>query len=63
MAKYEVQRKIIAWESQIVEADSFDDAVEKADEDFHAYHELTETFEPTGNYFVTNLETDETEAI
>ena len=63
MAKFEVQRKIIAWESQIVEADSFDDAVEKADEDYHAYYAQTDSFEPTGNYFVTNLETDETESI
>lgn len=57
MAQFTVQRKITAWESQTIEADSFEDAIEKAEDRYHAYYTITETFEPTGDYWVRDNDT------
>lgn len=59
MATFTVQRQIMAWETQKVEADSFEEAIEKADDSFYGYYAMTETFEPTGDYWVRNEDTEE----
>lgn len=58
MDTYEVQRKVIAWEKIYVEAESFEEAVEKAqgsyDWDLNVYD-----YERTDDFWVQNQETDE----
>lgn len=59
MAIYTVQRELKVWETQKIEADSFEDAKEKADEELHAYQLIDKTYETTGDYWIRNEETEE----
>lgn len=54
---YLVQRKVIAWEYVNVEATSFDEAVELA-EDSDRWDEVYDQSEATDTYWVKNEDTD-----
>jgi hypothetical protein len=56
--EYTVQRKVIAWEQVSVEATSFDEAVELA-EDSDSWDEVYDQSEATDTYWVKNEDTDE----
>lgn len=56
--EYLVQRKVIAWEQVSVEATSFDEAIELA-EDSDGWDEVYDQSEATEDYWVKNLDTDE----
>jgi hypothetical protein len=56
--EYTVQRKVIAWEFVSVEATSFDEAVELA-EDSDGWDEVYDQSEATDTYWVKNEDTDE----
>lgn len=60
MAKeeYTVQRKVITWEQVRVEAKSFDEAVELA-EDSDGWDEVYDASEATDTYWVKNEDTNE----
>jgi hypothetical protein len=60
MAKQEylVQRKVITWEQVRVDAKSFDDAVELA-EDSDGWDEVYDASEATDTYWVKNEDTNE----
>lgn len=60
MAKqeYTVQRKVIAWEYVNVEAESFDEALELAEES-DGWDEVYDQSEATDTYWVKNQDTDE----
>lgn len=60
MAKQEyiVQRKVIAWEQVRVEATSFDEAIELAEES-EGWDEVYDQSEATEDYWVKNEDTDE----
>lgn len=59
MAMWEIQRQITGWESIKVEAETFEDAITEAEENWQGFYILTETFEPTGTHWGMNLETEE----
>lgn len=56
--EYIVQRKVIAWEQVRVEATSFDEAIELA-EDSDGWDEVYDASEATEDYWVKNEDTDE----
>jgi hypothetical protein len=60
MAKqeYTVQRKVISWEQVSVEATSFDEAVELA-EDSEGWDEVYDQSEATEDYWVKNQDTNQ----
>lgn len=58
MDTYEVQRKVIAWEKIYVEAQSFEEAVEKA-QDSYDWDLNVYDYERTDDFWVQNQETDE----
>lgn len=55
---YLVQRKVIAWEQVRVEATSFDEAIELAEES-EGWDEVYDQSEATEDYWVKNEDTDE----
>ena len=57
MPKFTVQREYTQWETQVVEADTHEQAREIADNNPHAYQMLDETFELTGDYWIRNNDT------
>jgi hypothetical protein len=59
MAKeeYIVQRKVITWEHVAIEATSFDEAVELA-EDSDGWDEVYDASEATDTYWVKNTDTN-----
>jgi hypothetical protein len=56
--EYIVQRKVIAWEQVSVEATSFDEAIELAEES-DGWDEVYDQSEATEDYYVKNLDTNE----
>lgn len=58
MERYEVQRKVIAWEKTYVEANSFEEAVEKAQQSYD-WDLISDDYERTDQYWVENQETEE----
>jgi hypothetical protein len=56
--EYTVQRKVIAWEQVSVEATSFDEAIELAEES-DGWDEVYDQSEATEDYYVKNLDTNE----
>jgi biopolymer transport protein ExbB/TolQ len=56
MATYTVQRKFTQWETVKVEADSFEDAIELAN-DSDYWSAIEETYDYTDDYWVRNDET------
>lgn len=56
--EYKVQRKVITWEQVYVDATSFDEAVELAEEQ-GGWDEVYDASEATEDYWVENLDTDE----
>lgn len=60
MTAYIVQRKVIAWEEVIVEADSIEEAVDKSYDLLAHEWQLLEDYETTDDFWVKNLETQET---
>lgn len=57
MPKFTVQREYTQWETQVVEADTHEQAREVADSNPHAYRLLDETFDLTGQYWIRNNDT------
>lgn len=59
MPKFMVQRQLTAWEEVVVEADSFDDAFDKANWDVHPseWVFLGDDMAKTDNFFIEDLET------
>ena len=55
--EYKVQRKVITWEQVYVDATSFDEAVELAEES-DGWDEVYDASEPTEDYWVENLYTN-----
>jgi hypothetical protein len=55
---YIVQRKVIAWEQVSVEATSFDEAIELA-EDSEDWDEVYDQSEATEDYWVKNQDTNQ----
>ena len=62
MAKFMVQRQVTAWEEVVVEADSFDEAQDKAIWDVHPseWVFLGDDMAKTNNFFIEDLETGAT---
>ncbi len=58
LQEYTVQRKVISWEQVSVEATSFEDAIEQA-EDSDDWDEVYDQSEATEDYWVKNEDTDE----
>lgn len=56
--EYRVQRKVIAWEQVIVEATSFDEAIDLALES-DGWDEIYDQSEATDDYWVNNLDTED----
>lgn len=56
--EYKVQRKVITWEEVVVEATSFDEAVELAEES-DGWDEVYDASEATEDYWVKNLDTND----
>lgn len=57
MPKFTVQREYTQWETQVVEADTHEEAQMVADLNPHAYRLLDETFDLTGEYWIRNNDT------
>jgi len=57
--EYKVQRKVITWEQVRVEATSFDEAIELA-EDSDGWDEAYDSSQATDTYWVMNEDTNET---
>lgn len=62
MAKFTIQRQATAWEETTIEADTFEDAMEIAENDYRgdlswALHH--DTWELTGSYWGRNEDTEE----
>lgn len=55
--EYEVQRKYIAWETTLVEANSFDEAIDIAEEE-GGWFDAPDSYEATADYWVNNRDTD-----
>lgn len=51
---YEVQRKVITWETQTVEATSFENAIEIAEEE-EDWDGVYDQSEPTETYWVSDV--------
>jgi len=57
---FAVQRKVVAWEEQLVEAKSFDEAKRIACSDENIYNwELKDDSEPTNDFWIMNEYTGE----
>jgi len=62
MAKFTISRKATAWENTTVEAESFEEAVRKVGDDYSgdtSWDFDYDSWEPTGDYFGTNEDTQE----
>lgn len=56
--EYEVQRKFIGWETCTVEATSYDEAVELAEQQ-DGWYDATDSYLATEDYWVNNRDTKE----
>lgn len=56
--EYKVQRKVITWEEVVVEADSFDDALDLATRS-DSWDEVYDQSEATESYWIKNLDTND----
>lgn len=54
LTTYEVQRKVITWETQTVEATSFENAIEIAEEE-EDWDGVYDQSEPTETYWVSDV--------
>jgi len=60
VAKYRVQKQFWSWDEVIVEADSVDEALTIAQDNWHELPvEGVGDYEPTGKWLVVNDETNE----
>lgn len=59
MATYEVQRKVSYWEQIEIEAESFEEAKNKAEDEDHYWSEINDTADVSGDYWIINRDTDE----
>lgn len=57
--EYVVQRKYIGWETCSVEAESFDEAVDLAEEK-DSWDDALDSYTTTEDYWAQNLDTNET---
>lgn len=62
LKEYKVQRKFIGWEETTVEAKSFEEAVQIA-EDKDSWYDARGGFEATEDYWVEDTETEETRTL
>jgi hypothetical protein len=59
MATFTVHRKATIWESQTIEAESFDDAIEATYDSKFDWVEVDDTYEASDSFWVRNEDTEE----